>query len=265
MSDGLHPAAAEGFAAAATRYESGRPGYPPEALSWLVDELSLGTGRRVLDLAAGTGKLTRALVATGSDVVAVEPVSPMRAVLAGHVPAAEAIDGTAEAIPLPDAAVDAVTVAQAFHWFDAERAVAEIHRVLRPGGRLAVVFNVRDETVPWQARLTQMLHPLEGDAPRHRHGTWRATLDAAEGFARARERSFVYRPDTSPELVLDRVASMSFVAAAEPAERARVLDEVRRLLATDPETAGRARFPFPYRTDCLVLDRVAARSSPDPD
>jgi SAM-dependent methyltransferase len=151
--------------------------------------------------------------------------------------------------------VDAVTVAQAFHWFDAVLAIEEIHRVLRPGGSLAVVFNVRDESVRWQARLTELLRPLEGDAPRHRHGAWRAALDASGRFERARDVAFAFGPTTTPDRVLDRVASMSFVAAAGPGARGSLLDAVRDLLATEPETAGREVFPFPYRTECLALDR----------
>lgn len=258
MSEGLHRAAARGFAAAARAYEAGRPGYPPEAVAWVAREVGLGPGRRVLDLAAGTGKLTGAIAATGADVVAVEPVAAMRALLAERVPEAEALDGRAEAIPLPDGSVDAITVAQAFHWFDAAAAIQELHRVLRPGGGLAVVFNVRDEEVGWQARLTELFRPLEGDTPRHRHGAWRSALDDTDRFARPREASFAFRPETTPDRVLDRVESMSFVAAAEPPARERLLREVRALLSSAPETAGRDAFAFPYRTECLALDRASS-------
>lgn len=255
MIDGVHHAAAEGFAAGARAYEAGRPGYPPAAVSWLARELRVGPGHRVLDLAAGTGKLTGALVATGADVVAVEPVAEMRQLLGQRVPGAEVLDGTAESIPLGGGSVDAVTVAQAFHWFDAGPAIEEIHRVLRPGGSLGVIFNVRDESVRWQARLTQLFRPLEGDTPRHRHGAWRAALDASGRFERPREASFPFGPATTVDGVLDRVRSMSFVAAAERRSRDELLSAVRALLADDPETAGRETFPFPYRTEVLALDR----------
>src|SRR5690606_25154234 len=129
-------AAAEGFGRGAEAYESARPSYPPDAVGEIATVCDVGPGRRVLDLAAGTGKLTRLLVPTGAEVVAVEPVAEMRAVLSAVLPGVEALDGTAEAIPLPDASVDAVTVAQAFHWFDPPVALAEIARVLRPGGTL---------------------------------------------------------------------------------------------------------------------------------
>ena len=124
----IHPTAAAGFSLGAAAYERGRPGYPAEAIGWLAEQLGLRAGRTVLDLAAGTGKLTRALVETGAEVVAVEPVDEMRAQLEAAVPAARALAGTAEEIPLADGAVDAVTVAQAFHWFDRDAAFTEIHR-----------------------------------------------------------------------------------------------------------------------------------------
>lgn len=131
----IHPWAAAGFGSAAEAYERGRPGYPPEAIAWLAERLDLRPGRTVVDLGAGTGKLTRQLAATGARVIAVEPVDEMRAFIE-----VEALAGTAEAIPLPDASADGVTVAQAFHWFRPE-AEAEIDRILRPDGMLAIVRN----------------------------------------------------------------------------------------------------------------------------
>ena len=144
---------AASFGSVADVYDRARPGYPDEAVRWLVGDAP----RRVLDLAAGTGKLTRSLVAAGHDVVAVEPAEEMLAHLRAAVPAAEALVGTAEAIPLPDASVDAVTVAQAFHWFDPPAALREIARVLRPDGALGLVWNTRDEREPWVRRLGELI------------------------------------------------------------------------------------------------------------
>ena len=138
---GPHPAAPS-FARVAAQYERSRPGYAPEAVRHLVERLSLGPGRVVLDLAAGTGKLARQLVPSGARVVAVEPLAELRALVPTGI---EMLEGTAEAIPLASGSTDAVTVAQAFHWFDEEAALAEIRRVLRHGGRLALVSNRRDE------------------------------------------------------------------------------------------------------------------------
>ena len=141
------------FDSAAGLYERGRPPYPPAALDWLLPP----GARRVLDLGAGTGKLTRQLVARGLDVVAVEPLDGMRAELARAVPGARVLAGSAERIPLADGAVDAVLAAQAWHWVDPARAVPEVARVLAPGGTLGLVWNERDERESWVAELGRII------------------------------------------------------------------------------------------------------------
>src|SRR5437762_8990194 len=173
MSPEIHRAAAVGFQRGADAYRRGRPGYPPEAIGFLAEQAELGPGRRVADLAAGTGALTAPLVATGSWVVAVEPVEAMRSALAASVGGAIVCAALAEALPFDRGAVDVVTVGQAFHWFDAERARDEIHRVLRAQGLLALVWNVRDEADPLQAALTELMEPYRERTPSHRGSTWR--------------------------------------------------------------------------------------------
>lgn len=227
----VHDIAARGFGAGADEYERGRPSYPAGAVALLAGELGLGPGATVVDLGAGTGKLTRLLVPTGARVVAVEPVAAMRAKLAEAVPLAEVLEGTAEAIPLPDGSADAAVAAQAFHWFDGPRALAEIARVLRPGGRLGLVWNVRDESVPWVRRLTEVIDPYEGGVPRYRTGRWRDAFAATAGaFGPLAERRFRNDQETDPDGVVERVASMSFVAALPEDERAGVLAQVRALV-----------------------------------
>jgi SAM-dependent methyltransferase len=223
MDDRLHPAAAAGFARSADAYERGRPGYPDAAVDRLVAALP---GRDVVDLAAGTGKLTRALIARGLDVVAVEPVAEMRAAIA---PPARAVAGTAEAIPQPDASADGVTVAQAFHWFDGERALAEIHRVLRPGGVLALIWNRRDTGDALLAQISDQLEPLRGDVPAHREQRWRDALEATDLFGPLREETFVNAQVVDGDGLADRVGSISFVAAMGDAERTALLAEIRAL------------------------------------
>src|SRR3954471_9902173 len=142
----MHPVAAAGFASAADVYERARPSYPVEAVEWMARRTGLGPGSTVVDVGAGTGQLTRPLPATGARVVAIEPVAEMRAKLDGF----ESHDGTAEELPLADASADVITVAQAFHWFDHARALPELHRVLRPGGHLALFWNSRDLGDPVQ-------------------------------------------------------------------------------------------------------------------
>ena len=219
----IHRAAAVGFGRSAAAYERGRPGYPDTAVDRLVAGLP---GRRVVDLAAGTGKLTRALVARGCEVVAVEPVASMRALIA---PPAVAVDGVAETTGLPSRSADGVTVAQAFHWFDGPRALREIHRVLRPGGVLALLWNRRDTSDELQARITDLLEPLRGAVPAHRDGTWRAALEESELFGPLREETFLNEQVVDAEGLADRVGSISFVAAMGEAERDGLLGEVRAL------------------------------------
>jgi ubiquinone/menaquinone biosynthesis C-methylase UbiE len=184
----------------------------------------------VLDLAAGTGKLTRQLVPTGAEVIAVEPVEGMRRKLAETVPGVRALEGTAERIPLGESAVDAVICAQAFHWFDGERALAEIHRVLRPSGALALIWNVRDEAVEWERELSQLLKRHQSTAPRKRWGRWRDAFEETVLFSPLEERRFEHRQEGDVETMLARVGSISFIAALPDAQRAEFLEEVRGLV-----------------------------------
>ncbi|HSE80464.1 MAG TPA: class I SAM-dependent methyltransferase [Gaiellaceae bacterium] len=256
MTSELHEAAAQGFSSAAASYEEGRPTYPPAAVARLERELHLGPGRVVLDLAAGTGKLTALLVCTGATVVAIEPVAEMRAVLERALPRVRALPGTAEAIPLPRGSVDAVTVAQAFHWFRGEEALADIHRVLRPGGGLGLVWNDRDESVAWVARLTEIMEQHRGDVPSYRSVAWQEAFEQTALFGPLGHAESRHVHRLTPDGVIARVASVSFVATLPEPERERVLAEVRGLLATDPETRGRADLDFPYRTDVYWAERA---------
>jgi len=253
----IHDAAARGFQSAARTYVAGRPDYPAAIVGWLINMLGIGPDSRVLDLGAGTGKFLASLKATGATLVAVEPVEAMRAQLAAANPDVDVRAGTAEAIPLPDASIDGVICAQAFHWFANERALAEIHRVLKPGGVLGLVWNVRDESAPWVAALTGIYSPYEGDAPRYHRGEWRA-LFPARGFGPLRESRFPHSHVGSPgQVILDRTMSISFIAALPDEERAMVADQVRQLIDGTPGIAGRASIAFPYETmafDCRRID-----------
>lgn len=234
----VHRAAAEGFARSVDAYERGRPGYPDEALA----PLALSPGLVVLDLAAGSGKLTRRLVESGAEVIAVEPVAEMRAALPEGV---RTLDGTAEEIPLDDASVDLVTVAQAFHWFDADAALAEIHRVLRPGGRLALLWNRRLEEDPLNKAIDELLAPYRSDVPTLRHGEWRAAFERTTLFGPLEEHSFPTEQLLDADGLGDRVGSISFIASLPDAEHSRVLAAARAL-------AGDGRVTIPYRTEVQV-------------
>jgi SAM-dependent methyltransferase len=205
----------------------------------------------VLDLAAGTGKLTRQLVALGARVIAVEPLDEMRAHLEAAVPAARALAGRAEDIPLPDASVDAVTVAQAFHWFDAPRALAEIHRVLRPAGALALIWNGRDPSDPLQAAVDAVIKPHRLRAGLEHVLDPRSEVARGRLFSRADERRFPHVQSIERDRYVDRVASTSVVAALPERERRALLERVRELAS---ERAGPVELR--YVTEVYVADRL---------
>ena len=252
----VHPSAAHGFAAAAQTYVRGRPGYPPELAGWLSGDLELRAGRTCVDLGAGTGKFTRLLLQTGADVVAVEPVAEMREQLIASLPGTRALAGTAQAMPLGDAAADAVVCAQAFHWFADGEALQEIHRVLRPGGRLGLVWNVRDETVDWVRAMTDILTPYEGDTPRYRSGRWRLPF-TGRWFTALEETVFPHQHVGDPQAVIvDRTLSVSFIANLPDAERAGVETRLRDLILSHPALRDRETVAFPYLTHAFRCTRV---------
>ncbi len=227
---------ASSFGAAAHIYERGRPPYPPEAVDWLLPP---GTPR-VVDLGAGTGKLTRELVARRLPVTAVDPSEGMLAELRRVLPGVPAHLGSAERIPLPDDTADAVLVAQAWHWTDPERAVPEIARVLSPGGRLGLLWNLRDESVDWVRRLGLVI----GGAGQDR--------DTGIGppFGPVETREFRWTHHLGRDELLDMVASRSHVILRPPDERAAVRAQVRQLLVTHPDLVGRTEYDLPYVTHC---------------
>jgi SAM-dependent methyltransferase len=231
-------------------YERARPGYPDEAVAYLASRLGLEPGRVVVDLAAGTGKLTRSLVPTGARVIAVEPLEEMRSVLAGLLPDVELLAATAESLPLADASVDAVTAAQAFHWFDPEPALKEIARVLRPGGALSLIWNIRDLSDPFQNELDDLLRAYRGEAPSEHERPWRALVDASPLFGPPEERSFRWVQLRTADELAERVASVSYVAQLADGEREGLLGRVRQLVAGLPEP-----FPFRHHTDVYVFPR----------
>ena len=246
MAGRVHEEAARGFARSADAYERARPEYPAEAVAWLAERTGLRPGRTVVDLAAGTGKLTRPLAATGARVIAVEPVPEMRARIGPE--AARVLDGTAEAIPVPDADADLIAVGQAFHWFDGPAALAEIHRVLRPGGALALVWNRRPLEDPAHAAIERIIAPHRGDAPAHRSGAWRAAFDATTLFGPLEERTFAHSRPHDADALADRVGSTSFVAALDDGPQADVIAAVRALAAEGP-------VELPYVCEVLMCDR----------
>jgi len=237
------------FEAVAEQYERARPSYAPGALAWLAGRIGVGPGRRVLDLGAGTGKLTRQLVALGASVVAVEPGDAMRTVLARVVPEAEALAGSAEAIPLAESAVDAITAGQAFHWFRPEQALAEMHRVLRPPGAVALLWNRWDDGDPLQREIDDLLDPLRSERARCDADLARSALLESPLFGAIDERVFRHARVVDADRLVDWVSSTSAVVKAAPPDRARVEARVREL-------AGDGEVELTLLTSVLAFDRV---------
>lgn len=228
------------FGSQAAAYERGRPSYPPDAIDWLLPP----GARDVLDLGAGTGKLTARLVERGLDVVAVDPIAEMLEVLATALPGTPALLGTAEQIPLPDNSVDAVLVAQAWHWFDASRAIPELVRVLRPGGRLGLVWNTRDERLGWVKELGTIIGREDA----------RDVVDAGvslpEPFGAIEGHQVEWTSYLTPQALIDLVASRSYCITSPDAVRSKTLEQVRQLLTTHPALAGATGLALPYVTVC---------------
>ena len=244
----VHPSVLQGFGDAAEAYERARPSYPADAVDWLSEQLGLAPGSTVVDLAAGTGKLTRLLVPTGATVIAVEPVDAMRDQLEVNVPGAQAVSGYAEEIPLADGVADAVTVAQAFHWFATDEALSEIARVLRPAGRLGLIWNRRKEDDPLQTAFTELVEPLRGTEATHKGDSWREVLEPSPLFGPLEQRQFENEQQLDADGLAERAGSISFIASASPERRAAVVEEVRAL-------AGGGLVRFPYVTDVYVTER----------
>ena len=242
---GINEVAAGGFGAGADAYERGRPGYADDVVAWLVRQLGIAPDTTVLDLAAGTGKLTRVLERPGVRVVAVEPVAAMRAKLREACPEVEALEGTADAVPLPDASVDAVTVAQAFHWFDPATALAEIARVLRPGGALGLAFNERDASEPGVAELSRIIRWDERDrwrVPYTVEVDWAAVIaEHGPQFGPVERYDSGYHQALDPDTLVARVLSTSYIATLPAVEQADIELRVRELA----EPLG-DRFDLPY-------------------
>lgn len=241
---GIHRAVTA-YEQVADSYERGRPDYPHEAVATLVAGLGVGRTGRVLDLGAGTGKLTRRLVARYRTVVAVEPVSSFRRHLAVHLPDVLTVGGVAEHLPLADGSVDSVVIGQAFHWFSGTDAVAELHRVLVEGGSIGLIWNIRPADHPTHREVNEVLEPLRHRAPGYTSERWRDAFDATDLFGPLRVHSFSWTRVVDQATFVDRFGSVSVVAELGIAERAELVERIRRIFDRNSRDG---QLTVPYET-----------------
>lgn len=253
---GVHKAAQLGYSTEASTYAHGRPGYPSDLKTWLRETLDINPGSTVIDLGAGTGKFTRLLKSMDIGVIAIEPVEAMRTEFTHNLPDVRILEGTADSIPLGSETAQALICAQAFHWFATETALAEIHRVLQPNGRLGLIWNVRDESVDWVAAITKIINPYEGDTPRFHTGDWRLPF-TGRYFSEPEVTCFPYtHAGSAQEVIIDRFLSVSFIAALPPAEKAKVAEQLQALIQTHPSLRGHQTIEFPYQTQAWLCRRL---------
>jgi SAM-dependent methyltransferase len=252
----IHSVARAGFTRGAAAYERGRPDYPAAAIAFMAEQLRLTSGATVIDVGAGTGKLSRMLAATGAEVIGVEPVAAMREQFSRVLPHTRILEGTAEQLPLPDASADATTAAQAFHWFANAAALAEIHRVLKPHGRLGLIWNNRDRSLGWARDAWALIERNEGNLPRYHRGNWRDAFNQYPGFRPVTEQSFAHAQRGDFNMFTDRISSLSFVANMDDHDRAKLIERIRELLENHPETRGKQLLEIPYRTDVYIYEAL---------
>lgn len=251
-----HPAV-RGFDRAARVYDRGRPKYPEAAVRFLARGLGLRRGRTVVELASGTGKLTRPLLSSGATVVPVEPTRGMREEFHRHFPGLPVLDGVAEAIPVPDGFADAVACAQAFHWFKPRAALGEIARILTPKGGLALVWNRKDESVPWVHRLTEIVDRYGRKVPRTREQRWKRLFEGGQvPFTPLLRRTFRFSQRLDRIGLTERFLSVSCIAVQPPREQRKIAREILEVVRRDPMTRERGVYDLPYRTEVYVTRRI---------
>ena len=254
----LHWSAFSGYLQAADVYAKGRPGYPPEVDKWLRNVIKVGHGSVVLDLGAGTGKFTQHLLDLEAKVIAVEPVQALLDKFKARYPQVPAYLAAAEALPgeIRDQSIDVVICAHAFHWFANKEAMAEIHRVLKPGGRLVMLWNLRDTREPWVAEVAGIVSAEAGDSPRYYSQEWRKVFPYGK-FTPLLEQHFAHLHTGTPQdVIVNRVKSISFIAAKPAAEQTTILDKVRDLIANHTDLQGKEKVSVPYDTAAFYTVKI---------
>jgi len=244
---------------AAQLYERARPGYAKEAVDFVVRTLAIGPGARVLDLAAGTGKLTRQLLYTGADLVAVEPLEGMRRSFSVAVPSVPVLTGRAEDLPLVDAGLEVVVAGQAWHWFDSDRALTEVSRVLVPGGGLALLWNLYDSRVEWVKEYELIRERARRQQPSYDGNQWQKAFEARADWSATNKEVFAHSVEASPEVLVDRMLTSSDILVLPETAKLMVKAEILEVLDRHAETRGRVVIAMPYRTEVFW-----ARYRPEP-
>ena len=250
----VHETATEGYKAVGADYEKGRAGYPPEAAVFLLQRLGvIGSSAAVVEVAAGTGKFTRPLIAAGVRPVVVEPVAHMRETLASQIPGIEQRDGAAETMPFADSEVGAIVAAQAFHWFDGPATLREFHRVLGPTGGLGLVWNGQDRTIGWIDAVWREVDRRRGATPTWWTYAWREAFTPECGFSPLEYAPFRHDHPTDRAGVIARVLSISFIARQSPEEQQPLVDHILRVC---DEAGLPERFVLPYNCHVYWCRRI---------
>jgi SAM-dependent methyltransferase len=260
VTSGVPEVAARGFSATAEEYEKYRPSYPAVAVTWLLEQCRVTPGAAVCDLGAGTGKFTRLLVGSGATVLAVEPLPEMLAILHREMPDVPAVSALAEAMPYASGSITAITAAQAFHWFDLERALPELHRVLVPGGRVGVIWNGWDDSVAWVRDVRDVMAHDASEQWRKNHLDDAWLDDALRGsahFGEVHRATFRQTHRSSRgdvrEALVARMATSSHIAIKTPDDQKVVLDQVGAII----DGVDADDLDFPYRVDVYWFERLS--------
>jgi len=255
----VHTMAAKGFELQVDVYDKNRPSYPKESVQSLIQQFGINKQSTVLDLAAGTGKMTQLLEPFVGKLIAVEPAENMRKKLKENTTTAEILEGTAESIPLSNESVDVVVVAQAFHWFCNRKALQEIHRVLKKDGGLALIWNLEDNNTDWVAEVRNLVEQFEDNAPQFRHGTWNKIFEETlDLFSSKDHQKFSYSLDCTSEMIWLRILSKSYISVLQQTQQEQLKQKLTEILLRHfPQLKNSENtVPYPYVTDLYTYNKV---------